>query len=72
MKNIGDKDDPENRQNWRARMNLVWNPVSRTPKFIKGDSCRLLYIFSAEKTDRLRVQFSLLELMIVTHLTKFV
>jgi len=53
MKNVGDKDDPENRLNWRAEVILVWNPVASMPK---GDSCRLLYIFSAEKTDRLRVQ----------------
>ena len=57
MKNVGDKDDPENRQNWRAGMNLVWNPVASTPKFIKGDFCRLLCILSAEKIDRLKRSF---------------
>ena len=45
---------PENRQNWRAGMILVWNPVASMPQ---SDSCRLLYIFSAEKTNRLRRSF---------------
>ena len=36
MENVDDKDDPENRLNWRAEVIWVWNPVADMPK---GDSC---------------------------------